>query len=256
MSMTANASDFHFEHSGRCPACGQATVFTASGPYFRSTLKCQKCNSVPRNRALMHILSQFFPKWRDLIIHESSPGWDFVSQRLVRECKFYTASQYDTSAPFGSVVEAPRLPCKKYQSENLEDQTFADETFDLVITQDVFEHIFHPDRAIREIARTLKPGGATIMTVPIVLKNRPSRRRASLKNGEIKNLLEPQFHGNPVSNDGSLVTIDWGYDVVSYLQFHSGLSFMMIQIDNIDIGIRADLIEVLIGFKHPIPDLN
>ncbi|WP_371419407.1 methyltransferase domain-containing protein [Bradyrhizobium sp. CCBAU 051011] len=35
---------------------------------------------------------------------------------------------------------------------------FADDTFDLVITQDVFEHIFRPDLAISDIARTLKIG--------------------------------------------------------------------------------------------------
>ena len=244
---------FSFSHKGHCPACESDVTFHADGPNFRSTLRCSACDSRPRQRALMHVLSKTFPNWKGLSIHESSPGWDQASKRLVSECPLYTGSQYDTSVPFGTEVLAPRLPCRKYVSDNLEEQTFADAIFDLVITQDVFEHIFRPDLAIKEIARTLKPGGATIMTVPIVMGNKPSRRRATLVNGEIDNLLPPEFHGNPVSNDGSIVSVDWGYDLVSYLQYHSGLSFIMHRIDNIDLGIRAELIEVLVGFKRPIP---
>ncbi|UGA48937.1 class I SAM-dependent methyltransferase (plasmid) [Bradyrhizobium barranii subsp. apii] len=92
------------------------------------------------------------------------------------------------------------------------------------MTQDVFEHIFRPDLAIQEIARTLKEGGAFISTVPILLKNRPSKRRAALVDGKIVHHAEPQYHGNPVSKDGALVTVDWGYDIVSYLQHHSNVS--------------------------------
>ncbi|MGH8538449.1 MAG: methyltransferase domain-containing protein [Gammaproteobacteria bacterium] len=92
----------------------------------------------------MHVLSQYFPTWHSLKVHESSPGWDIVSQRLARECRDYTASQYDPNIPSGELVEAPRMPCKWYQCENLEAQTFQDQSFDLVITQDVFEHFFTP----------------------------------------------------------------------------------------------------------------
>lgn len=203
----------------------------------------------------MRVVNTFFPSWRDLAIHEGSPGWDIVSRRLATECKHYTASQYVIGQEFGS-EQTTNLPCKSFRVEDFERQTFASESFDLVITQDVFEHIFRPDLAMKEIARTLKPGGATIITVPIVRGRNTSRRRASLlEDGTIEFHLPAEYHGNPVSAEGSLVTIDWGYDIVSYFQAHSGLSFMMIQIDDIDRGIRAELNEVLIGFKRPIPVL-
>lgn len=202
----------------------------------------------------MHVLSKFIPDWREKAMHESSPGWDIVSHRLAAECKSYVASQYGLSVPFGTSVQT-HLPCKSYRSENLEQQTFADASFDIVVTQDVFEHIFWPHLAIKEIARTLKPGGATLMTVPIVRGAQPSRRRAALVDGKVSHLLPAQYHGNPVDSKGALVTVDWGYDIVSYLQYHSGLSFMMIQIDNIDLGIRATLNEVLIGFVGDLPSI-
>ena len=43
--------------------------------------------------------------------------------------------------------------------EDLENMTFEDETVDLITTQDVFEHLFDPQRSFSEVARTLKPEG-------------------------------------------------------------------------------------------------
>ena len=141
----------------------------------------------------MIVIEKLYPAWRGLTVHESSPSPRGVSERFLRECPAYTTSQYDVSVPWGETH-----PTRGYRSENLEAQTFANESFDLVVTQDVFEHIFHPDRAIREIERTLKPGGAHIGTVPIVRKQAASRRRAALRaDGSITHFETPEYHGNP-----------------------------------------------------------
>ena len=42
------------------------------------------------------------------------------------------------------------------------------------------EHIFNPQSAFREIARTLKPGGAHIFTVPLINKERTTECWAKL----------------------------------------------------------------------------
>jgi len=95
--------------------------------------------------------------------------------------------------------------------ESLETLTFPDRSFDLMITQDVMEHIPDPDRAFQEIARVLKPGGAHIFTVPLVRKGEPSRRRAVFHpDGQIEHILPPEYHGNPVDGSGSLLVMDWG----------------------------------------------
>lgn len=46
-----------------------------------------------------------------------------------------------------------------YDGENL---PFADDSFDLVYSRQVFEHIRHPDRVAAEIFRVLRPGGLFI----------------------------------------------------------------------------------------------
>ncbi len=245
---------FFFRVAGTCPLCRAETRFTALrdkeiGPewfahWFRGDLRCEACGSIPRQRALFAVLDMACPDWRHAALHESSPGRDPSSARLRAECAGYVASQYDPALGFGNTH-----PDDGYRSEDLEAQTFADESFDVVVTQDVFEHLFDPDRAIREIARTLKPGGVHVMTVPIVNGSKPSRRRAKRKAGKVTNLQEPQYHGNPVSDEGSLVTVDWGYDIVDYLAAHSGLTVTMYQFDDLSRGLRAVCNEVLVCRK-------
>jgi hypothetical protein len=59
---------------GHCPICEKWTIFLKEGTWLRDQLKCYRCNSIPRWRALIHILQARFPNWRERRIHESSPG--------------------------------------------------------------------------------------------------------------------------------------------------------------------------------------
>lgn len=100
------------------------------------------------------------------------------------------------------------------RNENLEKQTFFDEIFDVVITLDVMEHVFQPDKVYQEIYRTLTKGGYYIHTFPIrKWITDASIQRAKLgPRGRIKFLVDPpEYHGSPTGE--SLVTYDYGYDV-------------------------------------------
>lgn len=191
----------------------------------------------------MSCIESYYPHWRNLTIHESSPCNRGASTRLSSKCEKYIPSQYFLDKTPGSKVGA-------VQSENLEQLTFADESIDLHVTQDVLEHIFNFSRTFSEIARTLKPGGAHIFTVPIVNKYSPSRIRASIsEDGSIDHKEPPVFHGNPISDQGSLVTIDWGFDICQRIFDASGLFTHVVQIDDLSRGIRAEYIEVFITLK-------
>lgn len=45
-----------FEHPGRCPICDTEVTFTAERAWFRDHLKCPRCGSIPRERALMYVI--------------------------------------------------------------------------------------------------------------------------------------------------------------------------------------------------------
>ncbi|WP_203293880.1 methyltransferase domain-containing protein [Maricaulis parjimensis] len=169
-----------------------------------------------------------------------------MSLKLGRECRNYSYSHY-----FDDVAPGALHPTRGERCENLEGLTFADSTIDLMISQDVMEHIFEPAAAFREIARVLKPGGAHVFTAPLVNKAKPSQRRAQrLNDGSIRHFFEPEYHGNPVDPEGSLVTMNWGYDIASFILTETGMPSVVIQIDDISSGIRAEYIEVVVSFKH------
>ena len=138
-----------------------------------------------------------------------------------------------------------------FRNEDLELLTFDDQSIDLHVTQDVFEHIFDPAQAFREIARTLRPGGAHVFTTPLVNKKLPTQWCARKKtDGTIQHLIDPpEYHGNPVSIEGSLVTVHWGFDITKYIFDSCGLFTELIYVDALDLGIRAEYIEVLITRK-------
>lgn len=230
------------ESKGRCATCDQDVEFIAHNAWLRDHFFCSKCGSIPRERALMHVIDSYFPQWRGAAIHESSPGGRGASTRLANECPGYRTSQYFRDHEPGSMVDGVRC-------ENLESLTFPDESFDLHVTQDVLEHVFHPSKVFREIARTLKPGGMHIFTVPLVNKAEASRLRAVLENGEPRYLVEDIYHGNPIGDGKSLVTIDWGYDICRKIFESSGMFTQIIHIDDLSMGIRAEYIEVMVSFK-------
>lgn len=234
-----------FKHKGICDICETDVTFVSESEWFRDYLLCSGCGSIPRERALMRTIKQFFPNFSDLIIHESSPIGRGASTRLAQECTHYTFSHYSPDTPFGEIDGRTNA-----RRENLEHLTFPDATFDLLITQDVMEHIFDPEAAFREIGRVLKPGGAHIFTVPLVNKTAPTQRCARREaSGEVIHLREPEYHGNPVDPDGALVTMNWGYDITHFIASNTGMSTVIIQIDDLNYGIHAEYIDVLVSLK-------
>jgi SAM-dependent methyltransferase len=238
------------ENEGFCPICVSKTVFKSDHPWLRDNYFCIQCGSIPRERALMHVLESLFPAWKDMTIHETSPGNRGTSAKLARECVKYVPSHYFKDVPSGSVIGG-------IKSENLERLSFDDESIDIHVSQDVMEHVFSPEKAFAEIGRTLRKGGAHIFTVPIVNKYRPTIQRAKiLDTGEILHLYDPQYHGNPIDALGSLVTFDWGYDICQKIFDSSGLFTHVIQIDDLSKGIRAEYIDVLITIKQGISSVR
>ena len=182
-----------------------------------------------------------------MAVHESSPADRAVSRKLTTQCRGYVSSHYLHDLCAGAKAT------DGHYAEDLEAQTFPDARFDLVITQDVCEDLFNPDRAIAEIVRTLKPDGAHITIVPIVNKATPSRRRARLDGAAVVHLAEPEYHGNPIGDGASLVTVDWGYDIADYLTNASGCATTIHTIDDIGQGIRAEYLEVVVTRKPAGP---
>jgi len=229
---------------GFCPICECGVTFSATDTWFRDYLLCSLCGSIPRERALMRVIAECFPNYKELTIHESSPVNRGTSKKLRQECSDYSTSHYFEQVPSGQ-----EDPHTGFRCESLEALTFEDDSFDLLVTQDVMEHVFNPDRAFREICRVLKPGGAHIFNVPLINKHKKSEVWASQnEQGETIFLKPAEYHGNDIDESGALVTMHWGYDIVSYISEVSGMSSTILTIDDLSQGIKAELIDVVISW--------
>ena len=110
--------------------------------------------------------------------------------------------------PSGTVIEGVR-------HEDALALSFDDAAFDLIVSNDVFEHVPEIEPALAEAARVLRPGGQMICPVPFYNDRQVTTQRARFENGELVELAPPEYHGNPVDPEqGSLVFYDYGWDLL------------------------------------------
>jgi SAM-dependent methyltransferase len=94
--------------------------------------------------------------------------------------------------------------------EDLMRLSFADQSFDLVVTSDIFEHVRHPYQAFEEVYRVLHDGGMHIFTVPCRWPMRERTvSRVDVSGPEDVFVEEPMYHGpHLVYNDFGLDLLD------------------------------------------------
>jgi SAM-dependent methyltransferase len=238
---TATAPPIVYDHQGHCPVCAAPARFTATGHWYRDLLVCAGCGSIPRERALALVLERRFPGWRNMAIHESSPADRGISARLAREAPGYVGTQYFPG-------EAPGATVRGFRNETLEALTFPDAAFDLTVTLDVMEHVNQPDVVLREVRRTLRPGGAYLFTVPTYKEKLTTERRAHYRpDGSVEHMAEPEYHGNPVSDAGSLVTFHYGYDFAELIHAWSGFDVEVTRFHDPRHGVIGEFTEVYVA---------
>lgn len=96
--------------------------------------------------------------------------------------------------------------------------TFADESFDCLVSLDVLEHVPDYEKALQEFARCLKPGGKLVLTVPFNLESYPHIERARIVDGEIEHILPPEYHGDPLNQGGVLCFRHFGWSLLDNLR--------------------------------------
>lgn len=227
---------------GYCPICEKPVTFVRHGEWLRDEYRCQSCRSTPRFRATILTLQRLFPDWRSLSIHESSPGSP-SSEKLARECPGYSSSQYFPGIRPGSLHQGTMC-------QDLHALSFADGTFDMIVTQDVFEHIPDPSRGFAEVARVLKPGGAHVFTVPYYAGKQTFVRSRLKDDGAMVHFAPQEFHSNPVDRNGSLVTTEWGDDLADFIFEASGMTTSIYHYHDPTHGLLGEFLYIFVSRKR------
>jgi SAM-dependent methyltransferase len=190
---------------------------------YRESLSARGFNA--RQRAVLDIVNDEFPadKHRGARIHLHE-GITPFARAVQSRYSYVLASEY---------LPDDHSRSRSFPIPHIDvcDSGLPDNCFDLIVSQEVLEHVPYPEAAFKDMARILKPGGKLIATVPF-LQNRDSslRKAMILDGGEILHLLPPEYHGNPIDpSGGSLVFEIPGWDILDRLK-QAGFQFSVMRL--------------------------
>lgn len=208
--------------AGICNVCGTQQAFVRRNASLREGYRCVPCKASLRYRGQADAILRSYARHGATTIAE-----------LVREPEFAALSFWEPGVlgPFRQhFTTMPRYVMSDYwpdvapgdtregvRCEDLMALTFANDSYDLVVTSDIFEHVRHPFDGFAEVRRVLRPGGRHIFSIPV---QEPWRgvtvERVDTSGTEDVNILEPRYHLGP-GNSQHIVYNDFGRDLVDGL---------------------------------------
>jgi SAM-dependent methyltransferase len=186
----------------RCQCCDRVTVFLCDSSSAESRA-CLFCSANERYELLaIEIKARFGEKLCEMDVLELDPHSPL--REILSHARIYTRSFYEAGKN-GESLQVDGAVC-----EDITALSFRDESFDLIISSDVLEHVPLLDKAFSETARVLRPTGAHLFTVP---PRRKTVKRSELVDGKIRYIEQPEYHRDPLSPQGILAFWDIGADL-------------------------------------------
>jgi SAM-dependent methyltransferase len=181
-----------------------------SPPNYRESILAEGCLS--RNRASLTVMESLYGSLeavssQNIYLAEAITGFSIW---LRRNFPLLTLSEYLTDAEAYQDSEIPH--------QDLSALSYADRSFDLVLCNELFEHVSHLPLALCQIKRVLQPGGRLISTFPMAFGQEASIQKARIdaNSGDVEFIGAPDFHGDPVRPDkGSMVFQIPGWDILA-----------------------------------------
>jgi SAM-dependent methyltransferase len=185
----------------KCPLCGPA-FFLALGddPFL---VRCLSCKATVTSLAIAEAARQSATDLGITCAYEMST-YGSTYKFLKRHCQMVESSEYLPGMEPGAVVGGIR-------NEDAQNLSFDDCSFDLITSNQVFEHVPDVVKCFRECRRVLKPGGSLLFTVPLYDATE-TQQVATLEGGAIRWLSQPEYHSSRSTGRNS-VPVFWRFSV-------------------------------------------
>ena len=204
---------------GRCAVCSRSTAFVVTDPRnLRESAECIWCGSISRNRhvarcILEALAQQGVSRLRDLAgagaLRVYSMAASDTFARVWGDRPHIVYSEYWDDGVSGEYRHG--VLCQDVQA-----LSFDDESFDLVVSQDVFEHVPDWRRGLAEVQRVLKVGGRHVFSVPVD-PIAATTARFEEREGVLTPVLPVETHGDPVRGSIPVYTT-FGRDLLDQLR--------------------------------------
>lgn len=182
-------------------------------PNFRERMVCNVCGLNNRQRFMAAYLRRRVDRDgkainRIYLYEQTTNFYARVCQRL-KKVGVIGSEYFGYEKKPGDVINGVR-------HEDALNLSFGDQSFDMVVANDVYEHVPDIRKALGEASRVLKENGELVFSVPFYPLKKKTQKRAFLRKEKIISSLREQYHANPVSVKGSLVFYDFGWDLFSF----------------------------------------
>lgn len=180
---------------------------------WRERLVCPVTGLNNRLRAAVH-LSDFelgLKEYHSIYITEQlTPLYSYLGNKF----PFLTGSEY-----MGTDIKSGLVDKNGIRHEDMTRLSLKNEEVDFCLSFETLEHIPDYKLAFSEVFRILKKGGAFMWTVPFVPNSNKNIIRAIVTDkGEIKHILEPEYHGDPVKKEGILCYTHFGWEMLDQMR--------------------------------------
>ena len=194
-------SGYSWRESGGCNDCGAITRIRLAAEWFH---RAAANTSQPR----IYLTEQLTPLYK--VLRTAFP--DIVGSE-------FTPDEKERSKASLQLQGYLRNPMATIRHEDVCKLSFAHESFDLIGSFDVLEHVPDYKQALREFRRVLRDGGQLILTVPFLNASPATLVRARIESGALVHLEPPEYHGNPtIPGDGVLCFYHFGWDLLDALR--------------------------------------
>lgn len=204
-----------------CACCSGESAFAISNgsdgvPSWRETLACRTCGLINRLRASLHLYRVFapsLPAGRVYLTEQTTSLYHWLAARVPD----LIGSEF-VAAGLVSGTEVERAGAR-LRHEDVTALSMPDASLSAVLTFDVLEHVPNYAAAIAEFSRVLAPGGLLLLTAPFYFQLQDTSIRARvLADGSIEHLLPPDYHGDPLSENGVLCYQYFGWDLLDLIR--------------------------------------
>lgn len=192
--------------SGTCPLCAGRWQLRLADDEIG--VRCAGCGASAVTQSLVDVLLGLNIRVSACDAYELSAR-GVLATWLRRHCRTLATSEYIPGVAAGSTVDGVRC-------ENVEALSFADASFDLVTSTEVFEHVADDAAGYAEVRRVLRPGGHFVFTVP--LAGAKTIERVERRADGLRHHLPAEWHGDPrVPGGRALAWRNYGDDIVERL---------------------------------------
>jgi len=191
-----------------CSVCGPSVLIKLDDHAI--AVRCVRCRASTIHMSILKVLERECPDLTRLSVYEMSSRGPLFEYLGARAGKLVFSEFYDDVGP-GTFKEG-------VQCQDVQRLTFDDASFDLCTSTEVFEHVPDDRRGFAEIRRVLRPGGRFVFTVPLTTAE-STVERAVFVNGEVRHLMEPEYHGDVIRGQGKVLCFrNYGLDILDRLR--------------------------------------